>query len=71
MMETRTANLTIQRAQERAHFDHGWLQTHHSFSFAEYYDSSNVNWGALRVFNDDTIAPVEASGRIRIGTWKF
>lgn len=37
-------------------FDHGWLKTFHSFSFAEYQDPKNINWGALRVFNDDTIA---------------
>jgi redox-sensitive bicupin YhaK (pirin superfamily) len=47
----------VQRAAERATFDHGWLKTNHSFSFAEYYDPRNVNWGALRVFNDDRVAP--------------
>jgi redox-sensitive bicupin YhaK (pirin superfamily) len=47
----------VQRAAERASFDHGWLKTSHSFSFAEYYDPRNVNWGALRVFNDDRVAP--------------
>ena len=47
----------VQRASERAFFDFGWLQTHHSFSFADYYDPENLNWGALRVFNDDTVAP--------------
>jgi len=46
----------IQRSKDRAHFDHGWLQTDHSFSFAEYFDPKNENWGALRVFNDDVIA---------------
>jgi redox-sensitive bicupin YhaK (pirin superfamily) len=46
----------IQRSDQRAFFDHGWLQTYHSFSFAEYFDPNNVNWGALRVLNDDTIA---------------
>jgi len=46
---------SIQRANERTSFDHGWLKTSHSFSFAEYYDANNVNWGALRVFNDDTV----------------
>jgi quercetin 2,3-dioxygenase len=49
----------IQRSNERAFFDHGWLKTYHSFSFADYYDPQNVNWGALRVFNDDTVAPGE------------
>lgn len=46
----------IQRSAERATFDHGWLVTSHSFSFAEYFDPRNVNWGALRVFNDDRVA---------------
>jgi redox-sensitive bicupin YhaK (pirin superfamily) len=47
----------VQRAGERGHFDFGWLKTHHSFSFAGYFDPANVNWGALRVFNDDVVAP--------------
>jgi quercetin 2,3-dioxygenase len=53
---TRPPTFSIQRANERAHFNHGWLDTHFSFSFAEYHDPNNVNWGALRVFNDDTVA---------------
>ena len=40
--------------------DHGWLKAKHHFSFANYFDPGRVNWGALRVWNDDTIAP--ASG---------
>jgi redox-sensitive bicupin YhaK (pirin superfamily) len=56
-MSTATAPLfAVQRAKDRAFFDHGWLQTYHSFSFAEYQDRKNQNWGALRVFNDDTVA---------------
>jgi redox-sensitive bicupin YhaK (pirin superfamily) len=54
---TTTPSLTIQRAADRAGFDFGWLNTHHSFSFGEYQDPNNVNWGALRVFNDDVVAP--------------
>lgn len=50
---------SIQRAQERACFDHVWLQTCHSFSFADYYDPKNLNWGALRVLNDDVVQPGE------------
>lgn len=37
--------------------NHGWLDAHHHFSFANYHDPARVNWGALRVWNDDTIAP--------------
>ncbi|MBV8246447.1 MAG: pirin family protein [Candidatus Eremiobacteraeota bacterium] len=48
---------TIQRSGERHFSDHGWLRTHYSFSFADYYDPKNERWGALRVFNDDSIAP--------------
>ncbi|MBV8374904.1 MAG: pirin family protein, partial [Candidatus Eremiobacteraeota bacterium] len=56
-MTTLTAPVfAIQRSNERAFFDHGWLKTYHSFSFADYFDPNNENWGALRVFNDDTIA---------------
>jgi quercetin 2,3-dioxygenase len=49
----------VQRAAERSTFDHGWLLTSHSFSFGEYFDPRYVNWGALRVFNDDRVAPGE------------
>jgi redox-sensitive bicupin YhaK (pirin superfamily) len=47
--------ISIQRSKERAFFDMDWLQTYHSFSFADYFDPANLNWGALRVFNDDVI----------------
>ena len=47
----------IQRSGERFFADHGWLQSYHSFSFADYFDPNNLNWGTLRVFNDDVIAP--------------
>jgi len=57
-MPTQTEpTFVIQRAGERASFDFGWLATYHSFSFGEYVDPANLNWGALRVFNDDTVAP--------------
>ena len=42
-------------AENRHHAEAGWLSTYHLFSFADYYDSENMNFGALRVFNDDTI----------------
>ena len=46
----------VHRAGDRYKASHGWLRTYHSFSFADYYDPANLNWGALRVFNDDYIA---------------
>lgn len=57
-----TPTFQIQRSGERAAFDHGWLQTKHSFSFASYHDPNNVNWGALRVFNDDVVQPGQGFG---------
>ncbi|MBN1118881.1 MAG: pirin family protein [Bacteroidales bacterium] len=53
----------LHKANTRGHFNHGWLNTHHSFSFAHYYDPDRVNFGALRVLNDDIIHPGEGFGR--------
>lgn len=47
---------TITRNKERGHANHGWLQANFSFSFAHYYNPNNIQFGALRVLNDDTIA---------------
>lgn len=49
--------IDILRANERGHLNFGWLDTYHSFSFGEYYNRKRMNFGALRVINDDTIAP--------------
>lgn len=62
-MDTTTPVFAVQRAHDRAFFDFGWLKTYHSFSFADYYDPENLNWGALRVFNDDTVMPAKGFGR--------
>ena len=46
---------TLYKADSRGHANHGWLNTHHTFSFASYYDPERIHFGALRVLNDDQI----------------
>src|SRR5437868_7137710 len=48
-----TMNTVLHKANTRGHANHGWLDTNHTFSFAHYYDPSRMNFGALRVLNDE------------------
>lgn len=52
----RTMNSIIHRAETRGHANHGWLDTHHTFSFANYYNPERMHFGVLRVLNDDRVA---------------
>ena len=53
----------IHRAENRGKADHGWLKARHSFSFANWYDPNKIHFGALRVLNDDQVAPGMGFGK--------
>jgi len=52
----------LYKAETRGHKNHGWLDTHHTFSFADYYDPERTQFGALRVINDDIVIAGEGFG---------
>ncbi|MEM1217509.1 MAG: pirin family protein [Bacteroidota bacterium] len=61
--EHKTMKTVVHKANSRGHANHGWLDSHHSFSFANYYNPERMHFGVLRVLNDDVVAAGRGFGR--------
>jgi len=61
--EIKTMKSVLHKASTRGNANHGWLNSYHSFSFANYHNPDRMNFGVLRVLNDDVVAPAKGFGK--------